>query len=216
MFQRISILVLLLLTSTGLFAQQQKDSSLLFDNKLVQFSGIVVTADSLAPIPYVAIYEKGTGRGTLTDYYGFFSFVAMKGDTIVFSVLGFRKTTFIIPDTLKENRYSLIQVMQTDTVKLKPVFIYPWPSKEQFATAFVNQPIPQDYMGNANNNLNQSSMSLAAQQTANDPGMAYRQTMQQQQYKLYYAGQVPPNNLLNPIAWYKFVEAWKNGDFKAK
>jgi hypothetical protein len=106
--------------------------------------------------------------------------------------------------------------MQTDTVKLKPVFIYPWPSKEQFATAFVNQPIPQDYMGNANNNLNNSSMALAAQQTANDPGMAYRQTMQQQQYKLYYAGQVPPNNLLNPIAWYKFVEAWKNGDFKAK
>jgi len=25
-----------------------------------------------------------------------------------------------------------------------------------------------------------------------------------------------PNNLLNPIAWAKFIKAWKRGDFKKK
>ena len=43
------------------------------------------------------------------------------------------------------------------------------------------------------------------------PGVNYLQTMQQETDKLYYAGQLPPNNLLNPIAWGKFIQAWKDG-----
>ena len=33
---------------------------------------------------------------------------------------------------------------------------------------------------------------------------------------IYYAGQLPPNNLLNPIAWSKFIQQWKDGYFKKK
>jgi hypothetical protein len=29
-------------------------------------------------------------------------------------------------------------------------------------------------------------------------------------------GQLPKNNLLNPIAWAQFIQAWKNGDFRRK
>ncbi|MBK6839366.1 MAG: hypothetical protein IPG90_14770 [Bacteroidetes bacterium] len=43
---------------------------------LVQFSGIVVTSDSLNPVPYTSIMIRNTYRGTVGDYYGFFSFVA--------------------------------------------------------------------------------------------------------------------------------------------
>ena len=35
-------------------------------------------------------------------------------------------------------------------------------------------------------------------------------------YKYYYYVQVPPMNIFNPLAWAKFIEAWKNGDFKRK
>ena len=45
--------------------------------ELVQFSGVVVTNDSLQPIPYTSVIIKHAYRGTLTDYYGFFSFVAV-------------------------------------------------------------------------------------------------------------------------------------------
>jgi hypothetical protein len=38
--------------------------------------------------------------------------------------------------------------------------------------------------------------------------------MEEYKSKLYYIGQLPPNNLLNPLAWAEFVKAWKNGDFK--
>jgi len=29
-------------------------------------------------------------------------------------------------------------------------------------------------------------------------------------------GQVPPQNIFNPIAWAEFIQAWKRGDFKRK
>jgi len=33
---------------------------------------------------------------------------------------------------------------------------------------------------------------------------------------LYSIGQLPANNLLNPIAWRKLIKAWKDGEFKKK
>ena len=40
--------------------------------------------------------------------------------------------------------------------------------------------------------------------------------LRQQANKAYYAGQVPPMNILNPAAWLDFIQAWKRGDFKKK
>jgi hypothetical protein len=183
---------------------------------LIQFSGVVVTADSLKPIPYVNVIIHNTWRGTVTDYFGFFSFVARMKDTIEFSSLGYKKSTFIIPDTLKSNRYSLIQMMFSDTVMLQEAVIYPWPTKEQFKDAFMNLRIPDDDYERARKNLEQSEMQAMYETMPMDGSMNYRNQMQQQSYGLYYAGQLPPNNLLNPIAWAKFIQQWQNGDFKRK
>src|SRR5689334_3221766 len=101
------------------FSQQDKD--------LIQFSGIVVESDSLHPVPFAKVIIKSSGRGTFSDYYGYFSFVAQKKDTIVFSALGFKKSHYIIPDTLSGNKYSLIQTMSADTITLRTFVIYPWP-----------------------------------------------------------------------------------------
>lgn len=209
------ILALVILTWTSTAYSQKADTTIKsIDTKLVQFSGIVVTADSLKPVGYVSIYDQETGRGTVSDYYGFFSFVAIKGDTIVFSCTGFKRAKIVIPDTLTENRYSLIQMMQNDTIELAPFIAYPWPSKEQFATAFVNLELPDDYVAKAEKNMRHEDLRIQSEGLPNDPRMAYYASLQKEQYRMYYAGQIPPNNLLNPIAWYKFVQAWKNGDFK--
>jgi hypothetical protein len=40
--------------------------------------------------------------------------------------------------------------------------------------------------------------------------------MRQQATKYSYMGQVPPQNIFNPIAWAEFIQAWKRGDFKRK
>ncbi|MEC8460526.1 MAG: carboxypeptidase-like regulatory domain-containing protein, partial [Bacteroidota bacterium] len=90
---------------------------------LIQFSGVVISQDSLQPVPYCSIIDKKTKRGTTSDYFGYFSFVANKGDTINFSCIGYKKTSFVIPDTLTTNKYSLIQVLFQDTILLKTAVV---------------------------------------------------------------------------------------------
>ncbi|HTB23877.1 MAG TPA: hypothetical protein VK711_00845, partial [Puia sp.] len=53
-------------------------------DSVVQFYGIVMTADSLLGIPSVSIVVKGQHRGTFTNEQGVFSIVVMKGDQIEF------------------------------------------------------------------------------------------------------------------------------------
>lgn len=209
LFQSFLLISLLFLLSNHATAQQG-------DPKIIQFSGVVVSGDSLQPVPYVAITQKGSYRGTLSDYYGFFSFVAQEGDTIEFSALGFLKAQYVIPKNLDDTRYSIIQVLNQDTFLLPTTVVYPWPTKEQIYEYFLKAPVPDDDLERARKNLAQEKMADLAMRTPMDASMNYRYTMNQYNTKLYNAGQIPMNNLLNPIAWAKFVDAWKKGDFKRK
>lgn len=204
----IVVIVILLLGKVVVFSQDTTR------HQLIQFSGVVVSGDSLEPVPYCTVLDKSSKRGTISDYFGYFSFVAHKGDSIRFSSVGFKTSYYVIPDTLKEDRYSLIHVLTTDTIMLPVAVIYPWPSKEQFAEAFVNVEIPNDDYKRAVHNLAQAELKEMADGIPMNGSMNYNYQMQQVQNKLYYAGQLPPNNLLNPIAWSKFIQSWKNGDFK--
>ncbi len=206
--------LLLLLFSYTIFAQQNSQPT---QNNLIQFSGIVVENDSLRPVPYTSVIVRNKHfGGTISDYFGYFSFVAHKNDTIEFSAIGLNSAVFIIPDSLTTNKYSLIQVLRTDTITLKETVVYPWPTKEQFKQAFLKLNLPDDDMARASRNMDRADMKERMVGMAVDASLNYKYTMQQYQSKLYYAGQLPPNNLLNPIAWAKFIQAWKNGDFKKK
>ncbi|MBU0490090.1 MAG: carboxypeptidase-like regulatory domain-containing protein [Bacteroidetes bacterium] len=186
------------------------------DPGLVQLSGVVVTGDSLQPVPFTSILIDGTRRGTISDYFGFFSIVARKGDVIVFSSMGFKKSRVLIPDSLEGTRYSLIQMLIQDTLTLPEAVIYPWPTYEQFKQAFVTLKIPDDDLERAKHNLAMESMKDIYENMPMDGSMNYRNYIQEQTYKLYYAGQFPPNQLLNPFAWAKFIQAWKKGEFRRK
>src|SRR5690554_7105230 len=128
------------------------------DADLIQFSGVVITGDSLNPVPFTNVIIRQTGRGTMTDYYGYFSFVAQKGDSVLFSAVGFKRNRFVIPDSLTENKYSLIQIMYSDTVQLQETVIYPWPTREQFKEAFLAMTVPETDYDRAQRNLYQADM----------------------------------------------------------
>lgn len=206
---KIFFLNIILLITNGLYAQERI-------RKPIQFSGVVVTSDSLRPIPFTNIAIKNTHRGTTADFNGFFSFVALEGEEIIFSAIGYKKVHFIIPDTLTKDRYSLIQALTNDTIMLSETVIHPWPSKEQFKKAFVNLRVPDDDYEIAMRNLALEELKYLIRDYKMDGSMNYKNYMEQQTNKLYYAGQLPPNNLLNPFAWAKFIKAWQNGDFKRK
>jgi len=183
-------------------------------DSLVQFSGVVVTSDSLRPVPFTHILVKNSRRGTVCDHLGYFSFVAHKSDTVLFSAVGYRRSFYPIPDTISGKRYSLIHAMTSDTLLLSETVIYPWPSREQFKEAFIKLDVPDDDLERARKNLAKAAIKERALNMPMDGSMNYRNYMQNQYSKLYYAGQVQPNNLLNPFAWAKFIEAWREGKLK--
>jgi hypothetical protein len=99
---------------------------------------------------------------------------------------------------------------------LPTTVIYPWPTKEQIYEYFLKAPVPDDDLERARKNLAQETIVDMALTVPMDATMNYRNTMNQYNTRLYNAGQIPMNNLLNPIAWAKFVQAWKKGEFKKK
>lgn len=208
--QRILFTCLVLFFTGNVLAQTENKDSI----RLVQFSGVVVSSDSLRPLPFVNVYDHVSRRGTTSDYFGYFSFVAEKGDTIVFSSVGYKRSHFVIPDTLTTDRYSMIHLLKEDTIELEQKIIYPWPSKEQFAEAFVNTDIPDDALRRAQANLSNENMALIAERLPPSGSLNYKWDQQQRQTQLYYNGQAPPLNFLNPVAWAKFVDAWRKGKFK--
>jgi hypothetical protein len=192
---------------------QSNDSSKI---KIVQLTGITVESDSLSPLPFTNIVTRGSYRGTFSDFSGFFSIVAATGDTLVFSSLGYQSTEFIIPDSLESKHYSLIQMMDRDTILLETTEIRVWPTYEQFKYAFLNTEVPDDELTRAKNNLDAETMEEMRVELG--LGASGNQSLMLNNYKsrLYYSGQLPPNNLLNPIAWMKFIQAWKEGSLNNK
>ena len=192
-------------------AQNQDENS-----NLVQFSGITITADSLNPVPYTKIVDICMHRGTTSDVNGYFSFVAHRQDTVVFTAVGFKPATFIIPDTVTKQKYSLIQLMTADTLTLAAAIIFPWPTLEDFKRAFIETKIPDDDLEIARKNLQASDIRMRAEDYPMDAAMNYRNFVDNQTSKLYYFGQVQPYNIFNPFAWAQFIKAWKEGKFKSK
>lgn len=183
----------------------------------IQFSGMIIEGDSLNPIPFSTILIRNKpGRGTISDFYGFFSFVAQENDTIVFSCVGYKQATFIIPDTLSEQRYSVIQALLADTINLPEATVYSWPTREQFRDAFLNMKFHDDDYERAMRSLNKEKMILAFNNIPMDASMNAKFVMNQYQTKLYQTGQVPTISLTNPIAWAQFIQAWRAGMFRKK
>lgn len=201
------LLVTLCITGFGAFAQPGK--------KLVQFSGIMLSADTLDPIPYVAIYDKTIKRATFADFSGFYSMVVQPGDTILFSSVGFKKTVYILPDTLSQTRYTMVQLLQPDTIYLKEAVIYPWPSREDFAHAFMELELPKTAFDRMGNNMTLAELK-AANTDFGDALSCYDAQMSREYSRLYSQGQIPTLNLLSPTAWRNFIRTWKSGGFKNK
>jgi len=212
MKKRFRLFIVTIICIFGSFIASAQDD--IGDDALVQFSGITITSDSLNPVSYTKIYIKQTHRGTTSDVNGYFSFVAHKNDTILFSALGYKRGTFIIPDTITKSRYSLIQLMTADTLTLTAAYIFPWPTLEDFKRAFLDTKIPDDEIEIARKNLASADIRMKAEEYPMDARMNYNNYIENQTSKLYYFGQQQPFNIFNPFAWAKFIKAWKEGKFK--
>ncbi|MBP9186747.1 MAG: carboxypeptidase-like regulatory domain-containing protein [Bacteroidia bacterium] len=208
----IFFITILLVLPVSLFAQQPKPAAA--TPALIQLSGLVVSVDSLQGLPLVSIRIKNSNKGTFTDEGGFFSFVVKKTDTILFSFIGYKTVEYIIPQNLKGVKYSIIQPLSEDTVFLNTAVIRSYPTPDEFDYYFVKATIPDAYYEASTRNLRKKTLENIAQSMSMDGSESQRYATQQQAYRYYYNGQLPPNRIFDPLAWGQFFNAWKSGAYK--
>ncbi len=196
-------------------AQLLSDTSKYDEEFLIQFSGVLLTADSLKAVPYVTVRIKNTNKGTVSNEKGIFSIVAKRRDTILFSSIGYKAETYIVPEDLNGQFYSMIKVMSTDTLTFDPVIVRPFVSKELFQHYLVNADLPDD-APILDESLSPEALREMAFTLPMDGSESQRYQLNNQIKSYYYSGQTVPINILNPFAWAEFVKAWKRGDFKSK
>ncbi len=188
------------------------------DSNLVQFSGMILdgTTAELIPVPYTNVLIKSKGRGTYSDFNGFFSIVVEKGDVIEFSAVGYKTVNYTIPNDLDDNRYSLVQLMTQDTINLPETVVFPWPSKEHFKLEFLAMDVSSEMEARALRNVANETLERMRYAVPSVGAEHANYYLRQQAREYYYIGQQPPMNIFNPIAWKQFFDAWKRGDYKKK
>ncbi len=175
----------------------------------IHLSGLVMQMNQIKPVPYTTIHIQNTKNGVIAGPRGLFHIEVEKGDTLVFTAVGWRTTYFAVSDTLTETSYSIIQKMPKDTIKLKAVEINSWPSLDQFNRTFTEEkgfdkeyPIAQK---NASPLLDQIDYSK-------EIDMKNYEEMNGRSFtNVYPNAHIPLNDVLNPKRWDNLVENWKSG-----
>lgn len=207
-------LTVMVLASLNVNAQKKT-----VQDSVIQFSGLVVTEGDdgdVIILPYTNIGVVGTSRGTNSDSDGFFSIVAKKGETIRFTSIGFRDAEYTIPDTLSKQMYSYVQIMSEDSLLLPEAVIYPWPDREYFKYEFLAIDISDDLRDKADENLAKEVLDELRYSIPADGTETVGLELRQNAKNFQYVGQTKPQNIFNPLAWKKFIDAWRNGDYKSK
>ncbi|MEO5500854.1 MAG: carboxypeptidase-like regulatory domain-containing protein [Ginsengibacter sp.] len=187
-----------------------------YKDSVVQLYGVVMTADSLKALPSASISVIGRNQGTISNEQGVFSIVVLKGDHIEFTSVGYKPKIVLIPKNIEGNQQSIIQLMVEDTVYLPATIIKKYPTREEFERDFVNSNIPDDQIEIARRNVSAANRRVLMATLPRDGREASSLYLKQNAQKYYSAGQLPPQNIFNPLAWAEFIKSWKRGDFKSK
>lgn len=214
---RFLLLFVALILRGGLLEAQNTENTKK-EKHLVQFSGVCVTEDfsRMAPVPYATVYIPNRQVGTTANAKGFFSIVVERGEEVHFSALGYAKSVFKIPDTLQDERYSLVKILSKDTILLDAAIIFPWPDRDHFKVDFLAMNVEDELDRRAAENLSADNLEKARKTTAYDGRETGSMFLRQQAKQYYYYGQIPPMNIFSPQAWQQFFKSWQNGDYKKK
>ncbi len=204
---------MLIFTISTLALEAQEEAK---ENKFFHISGTTLS-DSTHAIPYVHIILKNKNIATASDIRGYYNFPVQATDSLVFSALGYKMETMRVSDYYSTHNAVKDIILEQDTIQIQELIITPWQgSYERFRKAVLAYVPPVTDMDRALKNLAILDMKTLLYDSPATPTTAFRNTMQGYNSKLYWAGQLPPINITNPLAWAQFFKALKNGDFKNK
>ena len=189
--------------------------------KIIQFTGIVASGDSLLGVPGATVFVPKAGRGTATNAYGYFSLAVLAGDSIVIRSLGYANQTIVIPATYQRLSYSVVVQLLEDATVLPEVRVFPYTTERDFKKAFLALRLPTERGSRAAENLNEQVMRRIFNAQPMSATANFRQAMQMQQLDLDRRNGIAPNQytsnpLLNPFSWLQLIQQVKKGEFKKK
>ena len=207
------VLGLLLLAAPAAHAQGKR--------RVIQFTGIVASGDSLLGIPGATVFVPRAGRGTATNVYGYFSLAVLAGDSIVIRSLGYANQSIVIPADYQRLSYSVVVQLLEDATVLPEVRVFPYTTEREFKKAFLALRLPTERGSATADNLNAQVMRRIFNAQPMSATAAFRQTMQTQQLDQDRRNGIAPNQytnnpLLNPFSWLQLIQQVKKGEFKKK
>jgi CarboxypepD_reg-like domain len=185
------------------------------EKKVIQLSGIVLNADSTDAVPGVNIYVPKKGRGTVSGRFGYFSMPVLEGDTILFTFIGLKKQSFIVPEKVENDRISLILNMEVDEIALAEIEVVPYPTEEEFKQAVLAMTVV-DPMSISRANMSPEMLLRWAESmpASGNENFRYFQEGQLLQNQDIYGPR--PLRILDPFAWAQFIRSIKRGDLRSK
>lgn len=207
---RYCVVLICLFLSITAFAQQKP-----VKDKLIQFSGIITDIDSTNVIPYVTITNLSqNSKRVAADYRGYFTFIVNPGDTILFTAIGYKKFSTIIPETTPDSKYTIMVKLKSEVINLPTVRIFPWATTEEFTREFLSMKLADDDLAIAKKNLSKSSLNGLIQTLPRDGGEISSQNYRYNFDRMINKNMVQTNPLLNPFAWGKLMQQIFDGDRK--
>lgn len=86
------------------------------------FSGVVLNGQDMKPLPHATCRLDGA-RGCVSDEEGYFRLTVERGDTVLFTYVGFRPCRVVVPDTLDGKEYMVGVFMSPDTLQLSEALV---------------------------------------------------------------------------------------------
>lgn len=189
------------------FAQQQ-------EKPLVQFSGIIHNADSTQVIiPYVNITNTNSKKTIyISNYEGYFSFVAHELDTLRFTCVGYAPSTVIIPAHVNNKSYTVEVMLKPQIINLPTFHVFPWATTDEFKKDFLAMKIADDDLEIAKKNVSKATLTALISTLARDGQEIQDANYQGLNTSIMNSHSITPNPLLNPLAWGSFINQISQGD----
>lgn len=177
-----------------------------------QLSGMVLSATTGEPVPFASIRVGRTRRGTVANGEGFYSLPVVRGDTLYFSALGYKRGRFIVGEYLAAYKGDTssgfiyaVHYLVEDTIEVPTVRITAIRTPEELKTALLNIPLETQTQA-ARDNVSPEIIAYFLQNLPLDP--QERIKVAQQRYRdLYYERTLRPvYPILDPIAAYRLVK----------
>ena len=185
------------------------------DKNLVQFSGIIINADSNTVVPYVNITNR-TVRNQIyaANYKGYFSFVAHEGDTLTFTAVGYSREAIVIPRGVMEKKFTVMVRMKQEVLNLPTVRVFPWASLDDFKREFLTMKFEDDDLAIAKKNVSRESLAALASELPRDGQEMQSFNFQNNHTRLINRNmnQRMANPLLSPFAWGALIQQIIQGD----